>query len=157
MPVSFDTSKEELVKSLISTYENKLHDMLTVDVEAISKLMIIKNQNCRYLHISVNAVDYSADRTITDVVIDLKYNVPIIEAKLSLFESVLTYMYEASTKIKSEERFQLIRAFDDDNYLYLIECAYLKENELYRTVFINDCYNPDMVKTYKRYIELRGE
>lgn len=157
MPISFDTSTEEIVKTLIPLYENKLRDMLTVDVEAISKLMIIKNQNCRYLHISVNAVNYYAGRPITDVIIDLKYNVPIIEAKLSLFESVLTYMYEASTKIKSEKRFQLIRAFDDDNYLYLIECAYLKENELYRTVFINDCYNPDMVKTYNRYRILKGE
>ena len=156
MPISFDTSTEEITKALISTYENKLRNMCTLNVEVIYELISSINQNYRYLYINVSNCDY-LNGTATDLVFDLKYNVPIIEAKTVPSESLLIYTLEESAKIWDEQRRILIKLNDGTDTCYYIECVYLKENELFKSVALNWRYNPDMVKTYKRYIELRGE
>ena len=128
MPISLDMSTEEITKALISTYENKLHNMCTLNVEVIYELISSINQNYRYLHINVSNFDYLKE-TATDLVFDLKYNVPIIEANISIREPLplLTYMFETSAKISDEQRRKLIKLHDGTDTCYFVECIYLKE------------------------------
>lgn len=158
MPISFDTSTEEITKALISTYENKLRNMCTINVEAISEFISLNKQNCRFIHISIFPVRDSCSVILgRDVLFDTKYDVPIIAAETSSqYDSVLIYSRTVSEAINTEHRYESFNISDDKDNIHFGECYYLKEDELFKTV-INFQYNPDMVKTYKRYIELRGE
>lgn len=158
MPISLDSSAEEIAKALISTYENKLRNMCTIEDEILSKCIILNNHNCRYLHIETYHVAGMSDSLLgQDIAFDLKYNVPIIEAKTtSSDESVLRYV-KGFAFLAVECRYKEFIFVGGNSIIYFTRCYFLKEDELFNIVSLNEYYNPDMVKTYKRYIELRGE
>ena len=160
MPISFDTPTEEITKALISTYENKLRNMCTIAYDELSTLFTIKKvRKFRYLHVNIVPFSwYCDDKSGCDLVFDLKYNVPVIYAEItSQCESVLYYCsYKSEYEIKYKRKHEEIPV-RYHNKFYFIECTYLKENELFKTVGLNNHYNFDMINTYKRYIELRGE
>lgn len=161
MPISFDTSTEEIAKTLISLYENKLRNMCVIAYNDLSTLFTIKKKirNFRYLHVNILPFSWHCDDILgCDLVFDLKYDVPVIYAEItSQYESVLQYYsYKSKYKIKYKRVHEEIPV-PYHNKFYYIECTYLKENELFKTVGLNAYYNFDMVKTYKRFIELKGE
>ena len=132
--------------------------MCPLNVEAISKFISLNKQNCRYIHISILPVRDSCSIVLgRDVLFDTKYDVPILTAETSSqHDSILIYSRALSEVINTERRYESFNISDDKDNIHLGECYYLKEGELSKTALIFH-YNPDMVKTYKRYIELRGE
>lgn len=158
MPISLDSSTEEITKALISTYENKLHNMCTIEDGILSECIKLNNKNCRYIHIETIPVDDMSGSVLGhDVAFDVKYNVPIIEAKSTTqYDSILRYK-KGWSFLAVEGRYKEFKFVDGNGNTYYTSCYFLKENELFNIVTLNEYYNPDMVKTYKRYIELRGE
>lgn len=158
MPISLDSSTEEITKALISTYENKLRNMIDTEVNLVHELIRLNKQNCRFIHISILPNIVSHDIVLgCDILFDIKYDVPIIAANTSSsHDSVLIYSRTVADAINIEHRYESINVPDEEGNIHFAECYFLKEDELFKTV-INFQYNPDMVKTYKRYIELRGE
>lgn len=156
MPISFDTSAEEITKALISTYGNKLRNMITID-EILSTCISLNKQNCRYFYITIYPI-YILFGPLTrhEIVFDLKYNIPVIEGKMTGTDnSVLSFSDEDTVMVTFQRTpYDIV---DSKGNAYYTVCYHLTENELFKSVALNEYYNPDMVKTYKRYIELRGE
>ena len=146
MPISFDMSTEEITKALISTYENKLHNMCTIEDAILSRCISLNKHNCRYLYIHTFPSEFVYGfEPGRDIIFDLKYNVPVMECEILSYDSV--------HRQGSRRAFNVIT----DGHIHYTVCHYVKEYELEGILALNGYYNSDMVKTYKRYIELRGE
>ena len=163
MPISFDLDKvsyEELNKMCISSYENKLREMLKIDNKTLSILLDYRRSNCRYLNITIPLGNYRSNirRETYMLLFDLKYKVPVIELVKEAIETSIHIDNEVGDKILRECRIEDIEIYFPKiirriSVLY----TYIRADEMFKTVDIEDKFNPDMVKTYKRYIKLRGE
>lgn len=148
MPISLDTSTEEIRKILISSYENKLRNMCTIEDEILSRCISLNKDNCRYLYIHTFpdrfAYGFLPGR---DIIFDLKYNVPVMECEILSYNSVC---YQGVHR----RAFNVMTA---DGHMHYTVCHYVKEYALAGTLALSGYYNSDKLKTYKRYIELKGE
>ena len=158
MPISFDMLTEEITKALILLYENKLRNMLTVEDEILSTCISLNKQNCRYFDITIYPI-YIMYGPLPryEIVFDLKYNVPVIESKMTVGDdSVLSFPNECTY---TDMIFQRTSSdiVDSKGNAYYTVCYHLTDNKLFKIFTLNEYYNPEMIKTYKRYIELRGE
>ena len=115
-------------------------------------------QNCRYFYITIYPIDVMFDTTTKhEIVFDLKYNVPVIECEITKTDnSVLSFSDECTYMDMTFQRTSNDIVDSKGNAYYTV-CYHLTENELFKIFTLNEYYNPDMVKTYKRYIKLRGE
>lgn len=156
MPISFDTPTEEIAKTLIPLYENKLRNMITIEDEILSTCISLNKQNCRYFYITIYDIYITfGPLTRQEIVFDLKYNIPVIECKMTGTDnSVLSFSDESMNMTFQRTPYDIV---DSKGNAYYTVCYHLTENELFKIITLNEYYNPDMVKTYKRYIELRGE
>lgn len=163
MPISFDMSTEEIVKTLIPLYEDKLRNMITIEDEILSTCISLNKQNCRYFYITIYPI-YIMYGPLQryEIVFDLKYNVPVIESKMTVGDDSVLSFPNASIPdecIDTDMIFQRTPSdiVDSKGNAYYTVCYHLTDNKLFKIFTLREYYNPDMVKTYKRYIELRGE
>lgn len=149
MPVSLDNfdniSCKELKNKLISKYETKLKNSLIIDYNKLYELLSIEPlpNKCRYVYIDVT--DKSFDYQL---VFDIKYDVPVVNImKECIFDSMINYNWLMLSSTIYDYKFH--------NNTQLVDVAYIILN---RGLFsnINSKYS-EALKTYKRYIELRGE
>lgn len=157
MPISLDTSIEEIRKTLISSYENKLRNSLKIDDELLS--MIINNtkskigRTCRYVSISISIVKNVDGIHGYGMLFDLKHKVPIIQSETPCH--VISYPIDLACKWEDAGR---VFAFSAKGLI--ISIISIKKNEMFREVHINSKYcdkYSEELKTYKRFIELKGE
>lgn len=154
MPISFDldnVSYEELSKMCISLYENKLRKNLKIDNETLSILLDHRRSNCRYLNITIPLGNYRSNiRQETYMLLfDLKYKVPVIELVKEDIETAIYIGNEAGDKILRECRVECTDIYFpkiDRLYPYPVVYTYIRADEMFKTVGIEDKFNPEMVK-----------
>lgn len=156
MPISLDEfnkcSNKELKNMLISTYEDKLRSMLILDNYSLS--MILKNSrfkssNYPYIYMHIKYPNKSCI-----ILYDRKNDVPVIEIYNPTHYQFFTA--KAFMSINSEKRSDTL--FLTSQKFHTVELIYIERKEMFSTVMIPFQYNNcEMVKTYKRYIKLRGE
>lgn len=156
MPISLDNidklSCDELKDNLISMYETKLKNSLEIDDNKLYEIFnLIKGDRvhtCRFIDITIRSFN-SRNTVYSNALFDLKYNVPIIRSDAS--NQVITCTKYVLWKLKYDER--VITYHTNGSFINLI---YIKESEMFREVYINSKYS-EALKTYKRFIELKGE
>lgn len=154
MPISLDNinklSCDELKDNLISMYETKLKN-IEMDYRLYEIFNLIKGgivQTCRYVDIAIRSFN-SRNTVYFNALFDLKYNVPIIRSDAS--NHVITCTKYVLWKLKDDKR--VITYPTNDSFITLV-C--IKESEMFGEVNINSKYF-EALKTYKRFIELKGE
>ena len=152
MPISLDNidnidklSCKELKNKLISKYETMLKNGLIIDYNKLYELLSFEPlpHECRYVYIDVS--DKSFDYQL---VFDTKYDVPVVNImKENIYDSMINYNWLMLSSTIYDYKFH--------NGTQLVDIAYIILN---RGLFcnINSKYS-EALKTYKRFIELKGE
>ena len=155
MPLSLDNinnlSCDELKDNLISMYETKLKNSLEKDDKLYEIFNLIKGDRvhtCRFVDITIRSFN-SRNIVYSNALFDLKYNVPIIRSDAS--NHAITCTNYVLLKLKYDER---VITFPTNSSFITLIC--IKESEMFSEVHINSKYS-EAFKTYKRFIELKGE
>lgn len=160
MPVSLDNidklSCDELKDNLISMYEDKLKNSLIIDDELLSIILRrTKGIKGRYVDICISSFKNVNGITGCGMLFDLKYKVPIIQITKPFH--VTSYTMDLACKWEDEGRTFSIPLHRNHSIISLI-C--ITKREMFSEVHINDKYSDkysEGLKTYKRFIELKGE
>lgn len=154
MPVSLDNidklSCDELKDNLISMYEDKLKNSLIIDDELLSIILRrTKGIKGRYVDICISNFKNVNGIIGYGMLFDLKYKVPIIQITKPFH--VTSYTMDLACKWENEGR-----AFSIPRNRSIISLICITKREMFSEVHINDKYSEGL-KTYKRFIELKGE